>query len=126
MTELVVCAANDKGIKHAQLLAMRQEFSRVIVVLPAGDDAAVSAAISSVIGTSQCVMIKADLAAPLTLLTAELARRISTNELEVALSLYSGPGKLHMAVLGALLSSGIGVRLVAATPGGMEELIRRR
>jgi len=46
------------------------------------------------------------------------------NKLEgdVALNLVSGTGKEHMAILSALLKLGIGIRLMALTKEGIEEL----
>ena len=43
-------------------------------------------------------------------------------DLEIALNLVSGNGKLHMAVLSALLKLGLGIRLVAITPSGIKEI----
>ncbi len=45
-----------------------------------------------------------------------------TSEFEVALSLASGNGKEHMALLSALLSIPVGVKLVAYTKNGIEFL----
>ena len=41
---------------------------------------------------------------------------------EVALNIISGTGKEHMALLSALLKSGLGIRIVANTVEGMREL----
>ncbi|MBI2663283.1 hypothetical protein HYX15_01995 [Candidatus Woesearchaeota archaeon] len=41
---------------------------------------------------------------------------------EIALNLISGTGKEHMAILSALLKLGVGIRLVALTKDGVEEL----
>ena len=41
---------------------------------------------------------------------------------EVALNMISGTGKEHMALLSAVLKSGLGVRIVANTVEGMKEL----
>jgi hypothetical protein len=41
---------------------------------------------------------------------------------EVALNLYSGTGKEHMALLSALLKLGLGIRLVTFTVNGIKEL----
>ena len=41
---------------------------------------------------------------------------------EIALNLASGSGKEHMALIAALLKIGIGIRLVAITKDGMEEI----
>lgn len=41
---------------------------------------------------------------------------------EVALNLVSGTGKEHMALLSAVLKLGLGVRLIAITKNGVQEL----
>lgn len=41
---------------------------------------------------------------------------------EVALNIVSGDGKLHMALLSAVISSGLGIRIVTLTPEGIKEL----
>ena len=41
---------------------------------------------------------------------------------EIAVNFASGSGKEHMALLGALMKSGIGFRLVALTKQGVEEI----
>ncbi|MBU2634512.1 MAG: hypothetical protein KJ674_04685 [Nanoarchaeota archaeon] len=41
---------------------------------------------------------------------------------EAALNLISGTGKEHMALLSALLKLGIGIRLIALTKDGIEEI----
>src|SRR3989344_2065902 len=52
----------------------------------------------------------------------ELKSRIKPSETEVALNLASGIGKEHMALLSALLKLGIGIRLMALTKEGIEEI----
>ena len=41
---------------------------------------------------------------------------------EVAVNLVSGTGKEHMAIMGALLQLGLGLRFVVATETGVQEL----
>ena len=41
---------------------------------------------------------------------------------EVALNIVSGTGKEHMALLSALLKLGLGIRLIALTKDGIEEI----
>lgn len=43
-------------------------------------------------------------------------------KMEVALNLVSGTGKEHMAIIGALLKLGVGIRLIALTKDGVEEI----
>ena len=51
-----------------------------------------------------------------------LKEKIKSDETEVALNLASGTGKEHMALLSALLKLGIGIRLMALTKEGIEEI----
>ncbi|MBN2368715.1 hypothetical protein JXC34_06860 [Candidatus Woesearchaeota archaeon] len=50
----------------------------------------------------------------------QLKERISGTE--VALNLISGTGKEHMAVLSALLKTGVGIRLITHTINGIKEI----
>ena len=45
-----------------------------------------------------------------------------TTSTEVALNIISGSGKEHMAIISAVLKLGLGLRFVAITRDGMEEL----
>lgn len=55
-------------------------------------------------------------------LKSEIIKKLksSTSEFEVALSIASGSGKEHMALISALLSIPVGIRLVAYTKNGIE------
>ena len=44
------------------------------------------------------------------------------NDLEVAVNLISGTGKEHMALISALTKLGLGIRLIALTPKGIQEV----
>lgn len=52
----------------------------------------------------------------------EKLKKELTSDLEVALSLASGKGKEHMALISALLSIPVGIKLVAFTKQGVEFL----
>lgn len=51
---------------------------------------------------------------------SQLSGKIS--DIEVAVSLYSGNGKEHMALLSAIQKLGLGIRLVASTENGLIEV----
>jgi len=53
-------------------------------------------------------------------ITAHLKGKFSFSD--VGVNLVSGSGKDHMAILASLLKLGIGIRLVAVTKDGFEEL----
>lgn len=52
----------------------------------------------------------------------KLCDKIPRTELDVALSMISGTGKEHMALLSALLRLGTGIRLVTLTKEGIKEI----
>ena len=52
---------------------------------------------------------------------SKIRERIGTG-FEVSLSLASGNGKEHMALMSALLKLGIGIRFIALTKEGVEEI----
>lgn len=49
-------------------------------------------------------------------------QKVLNKEFEVALSIASGTGKEHMAIISALLSIPVGVKIVAYTKNGVEFL----
>ena len=62
---------------------------------------------------------------PLFELKEEMKEKLSSSlakEFEVALSLASGTGKEHMALISALLSVPVGIKIVAFTKNGIEFL----
>jgi hypothetical protein len=61
-----------------------------------------------------CELIVVDFDKPLTELTADIHRGLMGKimDTEVGLNLISGSGKEHMALLSAVLKSGLGVRLI--------------
>ena len=44
------------------------------------------------------------------------------NDVEVQINIVSGSGKIHMALLAALIKAGLGFRLVAVTREGVKEI----
>ena len=67
-------------------------------------------------------VIKIDSDKPLIELKEELMNKLKTKlkEFDVALSIASGNGKEHMAIVSALLSVPVGVRLVVFTKEGIQ------
>ncbi len=67
-------------------------------------------------------IITIDASQPLLELKRELMEKLGSKigDLEVALSIASGSGKEHMALISALLSLPTGIRLVAFTKNGVE------
>ncbi|HLC63121.1 MAG TPA: hypothetical protein VJJ21_02270 [Candidatus Nanoarchaeia archaeon] len=52
----------------------------------------------------------------------KLKDKISQEEAHVAVNMVSGEGKEHMALLSALLKLGLGIRQMALTKDGIEEI----
>lgn len=70
----------------------------------------------------KCGVIEVSSETPMTALKQLLVERLRAvlgNEFDVAVSLASGSGKEHMALLAALLSVPVGVHLVAYTKEGV-------
>jgi hypothetical protein len=61
---------------------------------------------------------------PLPEVAEELQRKIGSrvDDIEAGVNFFSGPGKLHMAMMSSLLKLGVGIRLVIVTPEGMKEI----
>ena len=68
--------------------------------------------------------IKIDLSQPINEMKQELIKKLSgkLKGSEVALSIASGSGKEHMALISALLQVPIGIKFVALTKDGVTEL----
>lgn len=67
--------------------------------------------------------IKVNADQPISLLKNDMTEKLKTKlagDFEVALSIASGNGKEHMAIISALLSIPVGIRLVAYTKDGIE------
>ena len=67
--------------------------------------------------------IKVNTSQPILLLKNEMLEKLKaklSGDFEVALSIASGNGKEHMAIVSALLGVPVGIRLVAYTKDGVE------
>ena len=72
--------------------------------------------------TEKCELIKVNSDQSLLSLKSEIIEKLKPRlgkDFEVALSLASGTGKEHMALISALLSIPVGIRLVAYTKDGV-------
>ena len=73
----------------------------------------------------KCEVIKVDSSKPLFALKDELLEKLRkriSGDFEVACSLASGNGKEHMALISALLSVPVGIKLVIYTKEGVQFL----
>ena len=117
MTELIACASNEKGaLKHVQNVVEREEWSNIIIIT--------SQEFDNKQFSKKTELIKIDLNKTLQELIEELTKTFKNKikDTEVGLNLICGTGKEHMAILSALLKSGLGIRLVALTKEGRKEV----
>lgn len=72
--------------------------------------------------TKECIVVPIDSGKPLLEIKKEIMEKLrdKLGEFEVALSIASGNGKEHMALISALLSVPVGIRLVVFTKEGIE------
>ena len=116
--ELVAYVGKDKE-NWGQITALINRFECEKVVLVTSKDT------EEFPITSKCEVIKIDSQKPLTVIKEELLekfRKSITGDFEVAISLASGTGKEHMALISALLSVPVGIKLVIYTKDGVQFL----
>lgn len=117
MSTLVACLSVGKGTwQPVQDLIATKSFDKVILIVSqfAKDN------YPNKFGAEMIVLDPAlSLADAVSLLERELKGKI--NDLEVGVNLISGNGEEHMAVLAALIRSGVGFRLVSALDGSIVE-----
>lgn len=116
--EFVACVGTDEQ-NWGQITALlnRLDYEKAVLV--------VDALASGYPTNEKCTVIKMDMGQPLLTLQKEVQEKLKKTiggEFEVALSLASGTGKEHMAVLSALLQIPVGVKLVVYTKEGIQFL----
>jgi hypothetical protein len=71
----------------------------------------------------KCVVVEIDSSLPLLKLKQQIQEKLKpllSKEFEVAVSIASGSGKDHMALIAALLALPVGIKIVAYTKEGIE------
>lgn len=118
MTELVACLSTGKGTwGHVNRIIKEQEWEKVILITnDFGKENFTSEKPAEFIVIDSNKGIKD--------IRDELVEKLRAQikGLEVAVNIISGSGKEHMAILGALLKLGVGIRPIALTKDGMEEI----
>ena len=113
--EIVAFLGNDKET-WGQIVALinRAEWEKIILVKNKNSEDFVS--------PKPCEIVNVNSDIPLIELKKEIMDKLKgkLSEFEVALSLASGNGKEHMALISALLSIPVGIRLVVFTKNGIE------
>ena len=118
MTELIACLSSGKGTwGHVSRIIQDLEWEKIILITNQfGKD--------NFKNEKNADLILIDENMPLTELIALLEKELKNKikGLEVAVNLISGSGKEHMALLGALIKIGVGIRFVALTADGVKEV----
>ena len=114
--ELVCFQGNDKQ-NWAQLNALinKGEWDNIFVIKDRNSEVFPL--------NEKCNIVEIESDKPLLELKKEIMEKLSkslSKDFEVALSIASGTGKEHMALISALLSVPVGIRLVAFTKKGVE------
>ena len=113
--ELVAFLGADKET-WGQITALvnRHEWEKIILVKNKN--------IEDIAFSKNCEIITVNSEKPMLELKKEIMDKLrgKLGELEVALSIASGNGKEHMALISALLSIPVGIRLVVFTKEGVE------
>jgi hypothetical protein len=115
--EFVAFIGEDKE-NWGQITALlnRLEYEKAIIVKNAGEDFSVN---------ERCKVIQVDSKKTLSELKENIQSKLKpllSGDFEVSLSLASGSGKEHMALLSALLNVPVGIRLVVYTKDGVQYL----
>ncbi len=120
MTSLIACLSTGKDTwGHVGRLINEQEWDKVFLITNSFGSEKFKA-------NKEINFIVVDIDKPIKELRedihSQLKDKIKLSETEVALNLYSGSGKEHMALISSLLSLGLGIRLIAAVNNGIEEV----
>ncbi|TAL58089.1 MAG: hypothetical protein EPN86_00805 [Nanoarchaeota archaeon] len=117
MTSLVVCLGAGKGtLTYVRKLIDIEPWDKIFVVT---DESGLSFSASKKI---DFIVVKEDQF--LWEIVEAIIKQIDNKvrDADVALNFVSGSGKIHMAVVAALLKLGLGIRLVVLTPEGLKEI----
>ncbi len=117
MTDLIVVASSGTGtIAHVKKVVTGEEWENVYVI---GTREAYSE-----LGLEKGVLIEIDPHDMIGVIRDKIHDylRGKLKGLEVGLNFVSGSGKEHMAAISALLKLGMGFRLIALTPEGVQEI----
>lgn len=117
MTSLVVCLGTGKGtLTYVRKLIDTEPWDKVFVVT---DETGLSFSAEKKLNF---IVVKEEQFIWQTVEGIQKQIDNKVRDTEVALNFVSGSGKIHMAVVAALLKSGLGIRLVVLTPEGLKEI----
>jgi len=117
MTSLIACLGDEKAtIAHVAEVIKQENWEKIFLI---SENKA-----SGLFSKNNIEFILIDLNKHLGELAEEIRAKLEgkINDLEIAFNIVSGSGKMHQAVLSALLKLGLGIRLIALTPNGVREV----
>jgi hypothetical protein len=116
MTDLIACLSSDKAENnHVKKVIEMENWGNIYLIADKQLDFQCDKKVNMIIIDSK--KITTELASDI---RGKLKGKIAGTQ--VGLNLISGTGKLHMAVISAILGLGLGLRLIVLTPNGIEEL----
>jgi hypothetical protein len=116
MTSLIASLGTEKPtIAHVAELIKRENWEKVYLISDSKHDEIKKDNVEYIIVDQNKVL--SELAEDIRIRLKE-----KINDIEVAVNLVSGQGKLHMAILSAVLKLGLGIRLIALTKEGIKEI----
>lgn len=117
MTDLIACLSTGKGTwGHIARLVQDENWTKIFLITNEFGKENFNT-------EKKAEFIVVNQAMPLKDLRDDIYQKLGNKlDSEVALNLISGTGKEHMAILSALLKLGVGIRLIAITKDGIEEV----
>ena len=118
MTELVVIASSGSGtIPHVNRVISGEGWENIFVI-------GTKEGFGQIEGPESIVYVEINPSDRLEVIRDTIFSKLNgmVKGLEVGLNMVSGSGKEHMAVVAALLKLGVGFRLIALTPSGIQEV----
>lgn len=118
MTELIACLSTGKGTwGHVARLMQDQEWEKIYLITNDYGKENFNA-------NDKTELINVNMNSGLKELRDEIIDKLGKKikGTEVAVNFVSGTGKEHMALMSALLKLGIGIRFIALTKEGVEEI----
>ncbi len=116
MNELVASIGNDTGKMHVEKLISSYSWDNIIIVKFDGEEFA------GIEKKHKLISVNKNLTSEQ--LAEHLKKELQTQikGTQIGINFFSGSGKLHMAMMSALLKLGLGIRLVVVTPEGIKEI----
>ena len=118
MTELVACLSTGKGTwGHVNRLIEDEKWDKIILLTNEYGK-------ENFNKSENTELVTIDMNAGIRELRDDIKAKLKEviKGTEVAVNFVSGTGKEHMALVGALLQLGVGIRLVALTKDGIKQL----